>query len=111
MSWTHAHRYYEALRIAERDLDASADGLVVWRPEYADVFRSPGHLMFALRSRWENMVRAQIDSVWEIDGSPSARMRELVDAHPGLVRAVARSVLDEQKETPVQPDAPLAGVA
>lgn len=114
MSWTHAHRYYETLRAAERDLDTSADALDVWRPEYADVFPSPRHLMSALRSRWENMVRAQIDSVWEIDGSPSTRMRELVDEHPGLVRAVARLAVeeqDDQKEMPVLPDAPLAGVA
>ena len=114
MSWHDAHRFYEALRLAESDLDTSSDGIVRWRPEYDGVFRSPEHLLLALRSRWENMMRAQIDRVWEIDGSPTTRMRELVAAHPGLVRAVARLAVDATEEAALcseAPQLPLAGVA
>lgn len=110
MSWDEAHRYYEALRAAECDLDGSADGILVWRPAYAEVFGSPDRLLLALRTRWENMMRAQIDRIWEVDGSPTKRMRELAEEHPGLVRTMARLALGE-KEHAMQADISLAGVA
>ena len=110
MSWTDAHRYYESLRKAEDDLDRSADGVLVWRPAYAEVFGSPDRLLLALRSRWENMMRAQIERIWEVDGSPTKRMRELAEEHPGLVRAMARLALND-KEHEMQVDVSLAGAA
>ena len=110
MSWMDANRYYQALRTAERDLDASPDGILVWRPHYADLFGSPDRLLLALRSRWENMMRAQIDRIWEVDGAPTKRMRELAEEHPGLVRAMARLALNEREHS-MQPDVSLAGAA
>ena len=96
MSWQDAHRYNEALRTAEHDLNESPDGRVQWRDEYADIFGTEHTLLLALRTRWVTTMQAQLDRVWDIDGSFTPRMRELLDEHPGLVRARARFAVEEQ---------------
>jgi hypothetical protein len=91
MSWQDAHRYYRALRAIEAELNWSADGEVIWRPEYADIFGSPERLLLALRSRWETLVRAQADDAVTADRAPSDVVSALAAAHPGLIRALARA--------------------
>lgn len=91
MSWQDAHRYNQALRTAETDLNTAADGRLVWRPEYADVFGAPERLLLALRSRWETMVHAQIGDDLVVNGRHSEEMLSLAAAHPGLVAALARA--------------------
>jgi hypothetical protein len=91
MSWRTAHRFYEVLRQAESDLDRTADGVLTWRVEYADVFGSPGQLLLALRSHWTNMVRAQIEWSSEDNWRRIVASRRLAAEHSGLVRAVQRA--------------------
>jgi hypothetical protein len=88
MSWQDAHRYRDALRAAESDLDRTG-GELVWRSEYAEVFGSVTRLRQALRSHWRTLLQAQADWDFEFAGRmPSAQVRRLVAAHPGLVAAL-----------------------
>lgn len=89
MSWTETHRYYQALRVVEAELDRSADGLPAWRPEYCPVFGSPAGLRLALSRRWLMLVEVQVDTVYS-DGRPSRQLRDLAAAHHGLLLAVVR---------------------
>lgn len=82
MSWQDAHRYRDALRAAEAELDDT--GTVVWRAEYAEVFGSVTRLWQALRSHWRTLAQAQADWDHELGGAASEQMRRLVAAHPGL---------------------------
>ena len=92
MSWDDTHKYYAALRRAEADLDRTGDGVITWHDEYADIFGSPQRLSLALRSYWNNLVRAQV----ECDNPENWRrimdVNRLAAAHPGLAAAVARAV-------------------
>jgi hypothetical protein len=87
MSWQDAHRYRDALRAAEADLDRTG-GNLVWRPQYAEVFGSSDRLRQALRSYWRTLAQAQADWDHEVGGAASEQMRDLVAAHPGLARAL-----------------------
>lgn len=91
MSWQDAHRYRDALRAAEAELDRTG-GVIVWRPEYAEVFGSSARLHQALRSQWQTLARAQADWDYELGGAASEQMRDLVAAHPGLARALGVAV-------------------
>jgi hypothetical protein len=91
MSWQDAHSYNAALQRVENDLNTTADGRLVWRPEYAQVFGCPERLLQALQSRWETMVHAQIGDDLVVDGRHSDEMLVLAAAHPALVRALARA--------------------
>ena len=91
MSWSDTPRFYDTLRAIEHGLDESRDGLVDWRPEYAVVFGDAHRLALVLRTRWDTMVDAQVERYYDSAGRPSAELRALAAAHPGLLRAVARS--------------------
>jgi hypothetical protein len=91
MSWQDAHRYNEALRAVEAQLNWTADGQVIWRPEYADIFGSPERVLLALGTRWRTLVQAQVEDVVTADGGPAGAVRALAAAHPGLVRALSRA--------------------
>jgi hypothetical protein len=107
MSWQDAHRYRTALRTAEADLNRTG-GLLIWRGEYAEVFGSRSRLWLALRSHWQTMVQAQAEFDYELDGTPSVPIRDLVDAHPGLARALG--VAGTTEPGPTWVDAPGAAV-
>jgi hypothetical protein len=111
MSWDVAHRYYEVLRQAESDLDRTADGVLTWRAEYADVFDSPGRLLLALRSHWTNMVRAQIEWSCEDNWRRIVASRRLAAEHPGLVRAVQRADEAASSRTATVREAIVVGAA
>jgi hypothetical protein len=91
MSWQDAHRYNEALRAVEAELNWTADGEIRWQPEYAEIFGSPERLLLALRSRWETLLQAQVEDIATADGGPAGVVGALAAAHPGLVRALARA--------------------
>jgi hypothetical protein len=80
VSWTDTHRYYEALRAIEAELDRT-DGVLSWRPEYHGVFGDRGGLVRAIERRWRLLVQAQAQDV---------PLRELVASHPGLIAALSR---------------------
>ncbi len=67
MGWTETHRRWQALREIEERANASLDdgpGLdtLPWTPEYAEIFGDRATLVAALRHRWQQTRRAQLDS-------------------------------------------------
>lgn len=62
MTWTETHRRWQALQEIETLAnDPSLDELP-WTPEYAEIFGDRDRLAAALRYRWEQTRRAQLDS-------------------------------------------------
>lgn len=91
MGWPETHRYYAALHAVEEELDRTDDDVLPWRAEYAEIFGDRHGLLLALSRRWQVLVQAQVERPYEEDGRPSAELRALADAHPGLVKAIERS--------------------
>jgi hypothetical protein len=109
MGWTDTHRYYATLRAVEDELNRRGDGVIVWHREYADVFGSVQVLRLALHTRWETMLRAQVDVPCDAEGRPSPELCELAAAHRGLLLALARKA--PAVETRPRAEAALVGVA
>lgn len=62
MTWTETHRRWQALQEIETLAhDPSLDELP-WTAEYAEIFGDRDQLAAALRYRWEQTRRAQLDS-------------------------------------------------
>lgn len=85
MSWTETHRRWQALREIE---ELAGDPAVVelpWTTEYAEIFGERDLLAAALRHRWEQTRRAQLDS-----HLPESVLEEqwcrLHDRHAGVLR-------------------------
>jgi len=106
MSWNDVHRYYEALRRAEDDLNRTGDGRITWHTDYEEVFGTPQRLTDALRSYWHNLVRAQIECSDPQNWRRIMDLNRLAAAHPGLATAVARAAT-----APARSDVELAGAA
>jgi hypothetical protein len=87
MGWPETHRYYAALRTVEEELNHTGDGVLPWRAEYAEIFGDRHGLLLALSRRWQVLVQAQVEQ------RPDEELRELADAHPGLVQTIERHEL------------------
>lgn len=109
MSWDDTHRYYEALRRAEADLDRTGDGCLTWHEDYAAIFGTPERLSMALRSRWNNLVRAQVECDSPENWRRIMDVNRLAAAHPGLAAAVARAALSRSARA--KSDVELVGAA
>ncbi|CRK55356.1 hypothetical protein [Alloactinosynnema sp. L-07] len=85
MTWSETNSYYSTLRSVAADLERTRDGVVPWRPGFAEIFGDREGLLLALRRRWVVMVQAQVE--WPVDrnGRPSAELRALAAQHPGLL--------------------------
>ena len=110
MTWHETHQYYGALRTAVADLDRT-DGILVWREEYAAIFGTPHRLRLALRSYWTTMVCAQVEYLWDNGGRSADAARDLIEAHPGLVRALTAADLDWVQDAPPVNDGEMVGAA
>jgi hypothetical protein len=62
MGWTETHRRWQALQEIEAAANASATDELPWNDEYAEIFGDRATLVAALRTRWEQTRRAQLDS-------------------------------------------------
>lgn len=67
MSWTQTHRRWQALQEIEEQANAAlatGDALdeLPWTAEYAEIFGDRETLVAALRHRWQQTRRAQLDS-------------------------------------------------
>ena len=91
MGWPETHRYYDALRAVEEELDRTDGDALPWRAEYAEIFGDRHGLLLALSRRWQVLVQAQVERPHDEDGQPSAELRALANAHPGLVNAIERN--------------------
>ena len=62
MGWTETHRRWQALQDIEARATAGLIDELPWDDDHADVFGSRDALAAALRHRWEQTRRAQLDT-------------------------------------------------
>jgi hypothetical protein len=62
MGWTETHRRWQALQEIEAAANTSATDELPWNDDYAEIFGDHETLVAALRTRWEQTRRAQLDS-------------------------------------------------
>lgn len=62
MGWTETHRRWQALQEIEALANASVTDELPWTAEYAEIFGDRATLLAALRHRWDQARRAQLDS-------------------------------------------------
>ena len=99
MGWTETHRRWQALREIETMANAGTLDALPWTAEYAELFGDPDHLVAALRSRWVQARRAQLDSHLP-ERVLEEQWRRLRARHAGVLR-----LLEEYGATPTgEPD-------
>jgi hypothetical protein len=89
MGWTDTHRRWSALQEIEARANAGTLEVLPWTREYADIFGHPDHLVAALRSRWEQARRAQLDSHLP-EHVLEEQWRRLRSRHAGVLRLLER---------------------
>jgi hypothetical protein len=89
MSWDDAHRYKQALREIETELNWTGGSELVWRAAYGEIFGTRERVLLALRSRLQTTLYAQLDDLAAEHGGTAGAVRALADAHAGVVRALA----------------------
>ena len=62
MTWNETHERTRIIREAIAAAAADMTGAVPWREEWSAYFDGPSGLVAALRSRWERMCAAQLDT-------------------------------------------------
>jgi hypothetical protein len=66
MGWTETHRRWQALQEIEARANAALEqGVgpeIPWSEDYAEIFGDRAALVVALRHRWQQAQRAQLDS-------------------------------------------------
>jgi len=62
MGWTETHRRWQALQEIEAAANTAGTDELPWTDEYAEIFGDRATLVAALRYRWEQTRRAQLDS-------------------------------------------------
>lgn len=88
MSWTRTSEWWRTLREVSEELERTGDGVLPWRPHYADVFGDRDGLLAALRYRWQLTAQAQgSDPAWSI-GERLLHDDDLAQRHAGLPRAI-----------------------
>ena len=104
MGWTETHRRWQALQEIEALANASATGALPWTPEYAEIFGNRAALVAALRHRWDQTRRAQLDT-----HLPEAVLEEqwcrLNERHAGVLRLLAAYDGDRERP-PTEADLP-----
>lgn len=93
MSWTETHRRWQALQ----DVESRANAALVaghpldelpWSDEYAEIFGDREQLVAALRHRWLQARRAQLDSHLP-EAALEQQWRRLQARHAGVLRLLA----------------------
>jgi hypothetical protein len=62
MGWTETHRRWQALQEIEALASTGAIDEIPWTDDYAEIFGDRAALVAALRHRWQQTRRAQLDS-------------------------------------------------
>jgi hypothetical protein len=62
MGWAETHRRWQALQEIESLASAGVVDEIPWTDEYAEIFGDRAALVAALRHRWQQTWRAQMDS-------------------------------------------------
>jgi hypothetical protein len=89
MTWTETHRRWQALQQIEARANAELVTELPWNAEYAEIFGDRDTLVAALKHRWQQTRRAQLDT-----HLPEATLEEqwcrLRARHVGVLRLVER---------------------
>jgi len=89
MGWTETHRRWQALQEIEALASAGSIDEIPWTDDYAGIFGDRAALVAALRHRWQQTRRAQLDS-----HLPEHVLEEqwcrLHTRHAGLLRLLER---------------------
>jgi hypothetical protein len=89
MTWTETHRRWQALQEIEARANTGLVTELPWNPEYAEIFGDRDTLVAALRHRWQQARRAQLDT-----HLPEATLEEqwcrLHERHAGVLRLLER---------------------
>ena len=89
MTWTETHRRWQALQEIEARANTGLVTELPWNPEYAEIFGDRDTLAAALRHRWQQARRAQLDT-----HLPEATLEEqwcrLHERHAGVLRLLER---------------------
>jgi hypothetical protein len=93
MSWTETHRRWQALQDVEARANAAlAAGAPLdelpWTDEYAAIFGDRDQLAAALRHRWRQARRAQLDSHLP-EAALDQQWRRLHERNAGVLRLLA----------------------
>lgn len=88
MGWTETHRRWQALPEIEALANASAIDTLPWTPEYAEIFGDRDTLAAALRHRWNQARRAQLDTHLPEQVLEQQWCR-LQERHAGVLRVLA----------------------
>jgi hypothetical protein len=93
MTWTETHRRWQALQEIERLANtALAAGRPIdelpWTPSYAEVFGDRDALAAALRHRWRQACRAQLDTSLT-EAELEQQWARLHQQHAGVLRLLA----------------------
>ena len=96
MGWTETHSRWQALQEIEALANESGSGEVPWNERYAAIFGDRAGLVAALRHRWEQTRRAQLDL--EL---PEAVLEEqclrITARQAGVLRVLERHDLDRDR--------------
>lgn len=96
MSWSRTSEWWRTLREVSDELERRRDGVLPWRPHYAEVFGDQDGLLRALRYRWELIARAQEADPAGASVEQLLHEESLFDTHRGLLMVVRESAARER---------------
>jgi len=97
MTWHETRARWRILREIAAASDHDPTGALPWNDEYAEVFGDRESLIAALRYRWTNAQRAQLD-MFLTEPVLEERLDDLRDRHAGVVRILERHDAEKSRE-------------
>ncbi len=85
MTWSYTRSWWHIVHEVVAEVEERNDGLLPWRPSYAEVFPTPASLLAALGYFWTLQVEAQVDERPDRGSSgQELTLQQFCDAHAGL---------------------------
>lgn len=98
MSWHDTRVRWRILREIEASTHDDPSGTLPWNDEYAEVFGDRDALVAALRYRWTNAQRAQLD-LFLSEPVLEERLDDLRGRQAGVLRILQRYDAEKVRET------------
>ena len=97
MTWHETRARWRILREVATASEHDATGELPWNDEYAEVFGDRDSLVAALRYRWTNAQRAQLD-MFLTEPVLEERLDDLQTRHAGVRRILERHDAEKSRE-------------